>query len=37
MPMAYIKINVGYLWDVYGVTSYDVPEGSCRETDVLVC
>ena len=33
----YIKINMGYLWDNYGITSYDVPEGSCCATNVLPC
>ena len=27
--MTYIRINIGYLWDIYGTTNYDVPEGSC--------
>ena len=24
--MTYIKITMGYLWDIHGITSYDVPE-----------
>ena len=35
--MTYIKIYMGYLWDIYGITSYDVPEGLCCETDVSAC
>ena len=26
--MTYIKTNMGYLWDNYGIASYDVPQGS---------
>ena len=33
--MTYIKKNIGCLWDNYGITSYEIPEKSCCETDVL--
>ena len=34
-PDACVKTNMGDLWDDDGITSHDIPEGSCCETDVL--
>ena len=35
--ITYIKINMAYLWDNYGnnngITSYEIPESTCCETE----